>query len=60
MKRPAAAFLVVCTLSGVPHADGDDWLGPDKALHFTASALITGAGYGISAPFFMTTRVPRS
>ncbi len=58
MKRPAAAFLVVCTLSGVAHADGDEWLGVDKAKHFTASALIAGAGYGISAPFFAHSRVP--
>jgi putative lipoprotein len=25
---------------------GDDWLGRDKALHFSASAVIAGAGYG--------------
>ena len=27
-------------------AQSDPWLGPDKALHFSASALIAGAGYG--------------
>ena len=28
---------------------GDDWLGRDKALHFSFSAAIAGAGYGAAA-----------
>lgn len=28
----------------------DDWLGRDKALHFTFSAAIAGGGYALSVP----------
>lgn len=52
-----AALGAVCTHSSPALAD-DEWLSVDKAKHFTASALIAGAGYGISAPFFQHTRVP--
>jgi len=31
--------------------DPDPWLGPDKALHCTLSAVIAGAGYGVTALF---------
>jgi putative lipoprotein len=31
--------------------DPDPWWGPDKALHFTFSAAIAGAGYGATAAF---------
>jgi putative lipoprotein len=27
----------------------DDWFGADKALHFSVSALLGGAGYGVTA-----------
>jgi putative lipoprotein len=30
-------------------ADPDPWLGPDKALHFGASAVIAGGGYAVGA-----------
>lgn len=30
-------------------ADPDPWTGPDKALHFTASAALAGGGYGLGA-----------
>lgn len=32
--------------------DPDPWLGKDKALHFSASALIAGGTYAVTAPFF--------
>jgi putative lipoprotein len=32
-------------------ASDDDWLGPDKALHFGACAVIAGSGYGVTALF---------
>lgn len=51
-----AALTVVCTLSSAARAD--EWVSGDKALHFTASALIAGGSYGISAPFFQHSRVP--
>lgn len=61
-RRSLCAFVACCTLSsaawGREPPDPDPWLGPDKALHFGASALIAGAGYGISAPFFEHSRVP--
>jgi putative lipoprotein len=53
--RPALA-LALLTLA-VPRAaaaappDPDPWFGPDKALHFTLSALITSGGYGAGALF---------
>jgi putative lipoprotein len=48
--RRALAVLLVASLLALPRAaradDPDPWLGPDKALHFTASAVIAGVGYG--------------
>jgi putative lipoprotein len=35
-----------------PAADPDPWLGPDKALHFGASAAIAGGGYAFGAVLF--------
>ncbi len=35
----------------------DDWFGPDKALHFSVSALLAGAGYAATAPFTERTAV---
>jgi putative lipoprotein len=32
-----------------PRPEPDPWLGRDKALHFTVSAVLAGAGYGLSA-----------
>lgn len=55
-------LLAVCTFSSLAWSreppDPDPWFGPDKALHFGASAAIAGAGYGISAPFFEHSRLP--
>ncbi|MFP2928258.1 YfiM family protein [Pyxidicoccus sp. 3LG] len=33
-------------------ADGDDWLGADKAKHFAACLALSGAGYGAGALLF--------
>lgn len=39
-------------------AEPDPWFGRDKALHFGASAIIAGAGYGAAAAA-TETRPPR-
>jgi putative lipoprotein len=40
--------VVLAALVIVPvEAQVDPWLGPDKALHFGASAALTGAGYAV-------------
>jgi putative lipoprotein len=41
VSRPAAA----------QSADPDPWWGPDKALHFTLSAVIAGGGYAVASIF---------
>lgn len=57
----AAALLCAWALSTSARAAGgsdpqapedDRWFGPDKALHFGASAGIAAAGYGLSAMVF--------
>jgi putative lipoprotein len=50
----AAAVLMTTSstaLAGppLPAPDPDPWFGRDKALHFTACAAISGAGYGVTA-----------
>lgn len=45
------ALLLVLALPGRALAS-DDWLGPDKALHFTASLTLAQASYGASAFVF--------
>lgn len=32
-------------------AEGDAWFARDKALHFSASAVIAGGGYAAASPF---------
>ena len=46
--RLAALFLGAAVLLApvAARAEPDPWLGRDKALHFSASAVIAGAGYG--------------
>jgi putative lipoprotein len=40
--------VVLAALAATPaQAQVDPWLGPDKALHFGASAALTGAGYAV-------------
>jgi putative lipoprotein len=55
LLAPLAAAAVL-TASSPARADPpatDPWLGKDKALHFTLSAGIAGAGYGAAS--FLTT-----
>jgi putative lipoprotein len=40
----ALVLLVWVSSSALAQQTSDDWLGPDKALHFAASAGIAGAG----------------
>ena len=47
------ALVAVLSMTRGAHADDPDpWLGKDKALHFSASALIAGGTYAATAPFF--------
>lgn len=53
MRRWAAAVALAGALGAASTAraqaaDPDPWLGPDKALHFGASAGIAGAGYALA------------
>jgi uncharacterized protein YfiM (DUF2279 family) len=42
--------LLLFLLAGAAHAqDADPWLGPDKALHFAATGVISAGGYGVGA-----------
>jgi putative lipoprotein len=46
---------VLALVSAAPRAraaDPDPWLGPDKALHFGASAVIAGGGYAVGTFVF--------
>lgn len=54
VARRAAAAAIALALASAPRAAraDDDWLGPDKALHFGASALVAGGGYAIGAAAF--------
>jgi len=49
-----AAILAACSARA---RAADDWFGPDKALHFEASAAIALARYGGTALFSDDTRV---
>lgn len=44
------ALLTVTLCSGLAAAQ-DAWLGPDKALHFSACAALAGVGYAGAAHF---------
>lgn len=50
MSGRALALLLVIPLAARA-ADPDPWMGPDKALHFAASAGLAGLGYGASVAF---------
>lgn len=45
----AAALLLWSASSRAQVPEGDPWLGPDKALHFGASAVLAGGGYTLGA-----------
>lgn len=51
-QRFVAISSIAATLTASPFCaaadpDPDPWLGPDKLLHFGASALIAAGGYGV-------------
>lgn len=43
---------LVCVAPEASAQSADDWFGADKALHFTASAVIAGGGYALGAALF--------
>lgn len=45
----AIGALTALAIATSPARADDDWLGPDKALHFGASAGLAAGGYGASA-----------
>ena len=51
MRRRALALVLATSAAAVPARAQtvDDWLGPDKALHFSVSALLAGGGYAGAA-----------
>jgi putative lipoprotein len=49
LTRAAGVFLCLA-IPRTAHAE-DDWFGRDKALHFGASALISGTSYGVTTAF---------
>ncbi|MBX7114506.1 MAG: hypothetical protein K1X64_09285 [Myxococcaceae bacterium] len=53
MKRTTALLLTLGVASSVPAAaqSTDPWWSTDKALHFSVSAGIAGAGYGVTSAF---------
>jgi putative lipoprotein len=50
------ALLILSTADAAAAQSTDPWFGPDKARHFTLSALITSGGYGVST--FLTESIP--
>lgn len=58
MRLAAALAILSGTMTASPALAADDpWFGRDKALHFGASAVIAGGGYGGSALFSEDERV---
>jgi putative lipoprotein len=49
------ALALVLASSAASAQSSDDWFGADKALHFSASALIAGGGYAVGAWTFEAT-----
>ncbi len=60
MRRAAGAALLAALLAARPAAadPADPWWGPDKKLHFAASATIAAGAYG-GASLAYDTRLPR-
>jgi putative lipoprotein len=49
----ATSALIACvSATKSAAAAGDDWLGPDKFLHFGVAAAIAGGGYAVSSLAF--------
>lgn len=62
LVRTPALVLGLAFLAVAPPAaarDRDAWTGDDKLLHFSASAVLAGLGYGVSA-FFVSPRSTRA
>ena len=59
-QRKLCTFTLAACAATTPAfaQEADPWFGADKALHFTVSASISGAAYGLSGLDF-TTRPPR-
>jgi putative lipoprotein len=57
-RGPALGAIALGTILAAPRsaaaADPDPWWGPDKALHYGASAAIAGVAYAVSTQFFDT------
>ncbi len=53
MKRTAALLVALSIGASAPATaqEADAWWSTDKALHFSVSAGIAGAGYGVTAAF---------
>ena len=52
MPRSCGVVVLLALLLSPPalaQPPPDPWFAPDKALHFTATTLISGTGYGLSA-----------
>lgn len=52
MRRTALALALLTAAAPAHAADPDPFFGPDKALHFTASAAIAAGGYTLGAALF--------
>lgn len=52
LRAPAAVVLASFLVAWPAQAQApseDPWLGPDKTLHFSVSAVISSSGYGVAA-----------
>ena len=56
LRRAVPVGLALALAAGEASAQSsDDWFGADKALHFSASALLAGGGYALGAWGFEAT-----
>jgi putative lipoprotein len=44
--------LAIGAVAPAARADDDEWLGPDKVLHFTVATVISAGSYSATAPLF--------
>ena len=62
MRRVAAVTLALASLllcGSAAASDADPWFGPDKALHFGFSVVLSAGGYAASSTF-LDTRTERA
>lgn len=52
LSRPLLAAGLLLLAAPAHAEEKDPWLGRDKALHFGASAVLAGGGYGVGAMIF--------